>query len=98
MEGNEHTTEPVTIRSSADFKRALDLRTGIVITIRQRAAREPPVETSDEHGKEVLATLQALLHQDREQEAAAKDEVESAEMPENVSPIDAMRAKPSRNT
>ena len=53
------------------------------------------VETGDEHGKEVLATLQALLHVKKTE---ASTEGESAQMPENVSPIGSMRGKPSKNT
>ena len=53
------------------------------------------VEADDEHGKEVLANLQALLHV---KETEASTEGEPVEMPGNVSAIDQMRSKPPKNT
>ena len=51
------------------------------------------VETGESSTREVLQTMQALL----KVKTPAKNKAESAEMPENVSPIDAMRSKPPRN-
>ncbi len=56
------------------------------------------VETGDDTSKQVLATMRALLRKDKVQQAATESEEESTEMPENVSPMDAMRSKPPRNT
>ena len=74
-------------------------RTDCVKELLDRSVGKPTqavVETGDSSTREVLQTMQALLH--KGQETAAKDKVESAEMPENVSPIDVMRTKPRRNT
>lgn len=48
------------------------------------------VEKGDETAKEVLVTMQKLLEKD---DAATEDKTESAGLPENVSPIDAMKFK-----
>ena len=48
------------------------------------------VETGDDTSEQVLATMQALLKQGKQPEAAA-DRLQPSELPENVSPIDAMK-------
>ena len=40
MNGKEQAAEPVTIRSAEDFRRALDLRSGLVVTIRNSTTRK----------------------------------------------------------